>query len=1315
MQPVGIEQGISQSSVLAIHQDSYGFVWLGTRDGLNLFDGNRTKIYKNVIGDTLTIAGNQINDIAEAGNGNLWIAHNKGISLFIRKQNRFRNYVIVSDKSGSTEIRSLSVIDGQLWGCGWSGIYIFDAASEKLISPACFDEQDNTVSSSVTKIIQAPDQIYWIATANHGLIRYRKAGSRLEKLVTPDLGKVLRVEDILFHPNGHAYLATYDDGIYECTVEGKILRHWSEKSKAPFKTSLNNTRALAKDRQDRVWVGGFQGLAFLAPETGQLTEIHQYHGIEPGAKVSVRSLMTDNNGSLWAGTFHNGAFLYDHYLSRFQHTVLPQHTESVSPGIVSGFTQSHTDLYVSTENGFIYQYDKNGGLKRSWAIGESVRKRPVIKSLYYDHRSGQLWIGTLRHGLYVLKKERAAPVSLRPGSQKTWQELGVINHISEAPDGLWLLTDKGGGLNLFHPGSSLIIPFDNREELHTLIGKGAGKHLLKTDETTYLISTNNHGVIYFECRPDGEIKKALPGIRDVNHVSAVDGQLFISTQNQGLWVLDEKFNPVHTYTTREGLLNNTVLSSFTATKDQVWLNTFNGISQLKNGVFANYHIRNGFPLTEVNSGAYQQASDPVYPFIVGGKNAWVKFGPQSLFNNTFQAPVYLTDLKIANLPISSLVQFQDIDLLHPQPIRLRHDQSTLTFEFAGLSYLMPRNNTYRYKMAGFEEDWKYADSHGIAEYSQIPPGKYTFQLQSANNDGVWSSRAYSVPVHIKPPFWQTFPAYLLYALAIAGGVLLIRFNAIRSAKLQMKEKELEEVDFVHQLKVKYFTDISHEIRTPLTLILSPLDEMLENPDLGAEDKKKISSMRYHGRSLLLLVNQLLEINRLELDKEQLNLSPVRMQELAAQLKEGFRSLAARLQIDWEVDTGNTADSVLLLDKEKLEKVLLNLLSNAFKYTPPQGSILLKISMAADGDLLHTLKLEVIDSGIGIPEKDIPYIFDRFFTGGKSAAVGTGVGLSLVKAIVKDLMKGEIEVKSKIDEGTHFTISIPDVLMAFDTLPPKEEKLFALSSEYMPYHNTFGTEEPESGPVSRETILVVEDNPDLRQYISGKVREHYPVLSADSAEKGLELLESEEIALVISDVMLPQMNGKEFCARIKTNLLTSHIPVILLTAIQDSDFKIGSLEIGADDYLTKPFIFRELLLRIQNILTQKERLRNLYQHKAYLPEKSEIRYNSYDQGLLAAIISQLDMQLGNSEYSVEQLGKEVGLSRVHLYRKLKMLTGLTPSQFIRNYRLKKAIDILAVEDVRVAELAARVGFNDTSYFIKCFKEKFDVSPTEYVRM
>lgn len=1308
VQLMGPEQGLSQSSVMSIHQDSLGFIWIGTRDGLNEYNGNTVKVYKHVLGDSLSIAGNQINDIENSNNNNIWIAHNKGVSLYERKKGAFKNYWI--GDLPNNEMRSISVIDGQVWLSGWTGVYKYDSESDTFTKPYIESGKKYLLDASAAKIVSSGvENEYWIATATRGLVYYNAQDSIIDEISSDSGGIVLRererVEDILFHPNGRMYVATYSNGIYECDLAGKPLRQWSSSRTGAYRSVYNNIRTLALDKNGHIWIGSFQGVGILDPTTGIISDVNILHGSASIDNASIRSLFPDKNGSMWIGTYHDGLLLYDDYFSRFNIHYLPADNIFGSHNIVSSFAHKNGLLIVGSENGYLIEYDKDYNILHQYLLRGKTSENVVVKSLYYDESTDILWIGTLRDGLFTLRNGQVRSLG--------FADLSVINSIvKESENKLWILSERRNGLNLYNAITNHIEPFHTSEEMHKLVEKSRAKHLLKIDTDTYLLSTVGSGLILFENKPQGKVKRILPEITDVNHTLLKNDTLYVSTVGSGILLLNRDMEHIGNYTAQNGLLNNTVFNTMSVNR-RLWINSINGITHYSPSEgFINYHVLNGFPLTEINEGAYLQTDNQL---MIGGKNAWVSFIPENVYKNTYKPSVFFSDIQINNASVTTLPEFEYIDVLHPDRIDLKHNETTLTFNFAGTNYIMPENNAYRYRLDGFERDWRYSLQDGRAEYSKIPSGKYVFKAQASNNDGVWSDELV-VPITVHPPYWLTWQAWLLYVLLLIGITLLVRKNALKRAEMRhnirLKEMEKQQIEQMHNLKVKYFTDISHEIRTPLMLILNPVEEMMGESVLVPKDRKKMSRILYHGRNLLQLVNQLLEINRVELKKEKLNETPVFLRFFFDNVKNSFDSLAANNEIDWSVDVAQLTESPLLIDKDRLEKIILNLLSNAFKYTPTGGSVVLKARTERNEKTEgYTLLMEVSDTGIGIDKEDLPHIFERFYKADNRKIQGTGIGLSLVKTIVEDLMNGKVTVESEMGTGSKFLITIPG-------LQPAKNITKELSQEFILAAELSSSLDKEEEPVfvqeksqKKYNVLLVEDNISLLNSLSENLSKTFNIFGVTSAEEGSDILLEEDIDIVISDIMLPGKSGKDFCTEIKSNIVSSHIPVILLTAIQQEDLKMESLGLGADDYLTKPFAYKELELRVMNILNRQEQLRKLYKQET-LPEKEETRFNKFDNDLLKRVNEKVEQNLSNAEYSIEDLSADVGLSRVHLYRKLKKLLDVSPSKYIRDYRLSRAAEILSAEDLRIVEIADRVGFQDSNYFVKCFKEKFGISPKKY---
>lgn len=1309
-QALGTEMGLSQSSALCIWQDSYGLMWFGTRDGLNLYDGAKFTTFRNQPSVPNSIAGNLINDITKANENDLWIAHNKGISLYQRQSGQFKNYSI---EANNAEIRSIIVADN-IWACGWEGLFVFDAALDTFVK---YRPKNTNTSLISAKLVQSLTKNgYWIATTYDGLCFLDKSGN-IRKIFTGDNANI-RIEDIVIHPNGNLYVGTYGGGLLECDAEGQILRRWN-KQNTHNTYSIDNIRSLSLDRSGLLWIGGFQGMATLDPHTGMMQRLTPIHGIFEIGDVSVRAHFVDNNGSMWVGSYHNGVFLFDSYFTRFSITPLLTENRTQLRGIVSAFASAVDGrYYVATENGYLLEYDPSGSIVRNHLLRTTDQEQQlVIKSLYYDNLLNQLWIGTLSDGLFI-KNTRNVKEMPKEASDQQPLDLGVINTIlPKDEDHLWLLTDKAGGLQLINRRTAQIISFPSQTKINTQIGRGTGRYIAKIKGNSYLLATRGAGLLFFDNTDIGEVKRVLTEVSDVNHVSVDENHIYVSTHGYGLYILNHAFQVLKCYTTDNGLANNIVLSAQKDTRDNLWVCTYNGVHRIRpDGTISNYNIKNGLHIAEINSWGHHISDGYTQRFFAGGKDLWVSFDPNNLKENTYVPTTYITSVILNDSTI------RDIAFLNPtqhnadSTIKLDSDESQLTIEFAATNFIMSQNNRFRYMMEGYDETWIYTDSPGFARYNKLPGGKYTFKVQASNNDGIWSKNTAALTIHKLPPLWLSWKAFVLYALILGALFYYFRKNEIRKIKLRQKikfeEEEKRRIAEVHDLKIKHFNDISHEIRTPLTLILQPMDELMGNQVLSSKEKRAIRSMQHHGKNLLLLVNQLLEINRIEIKKERLKTTPTYLKELLSIIDHSFRPIAEDANIHWIVDTSKTTKTPVLIDRTQIEKVFLNLLSNAFKFTPKEGAIRLIVT-TREKNGRYELIAEVTDNGVGIAEQDLPHIFNRFYKGEhQNNVIGSGIGLALVKAIVEELMDGQITVKSKEQEGTSFTFIIPNIEAAPQHIAGDHGESPLIST----YRNAMIEEDTSSSHVAdtgseKKNLLLVEDNASLLTMLTERLGQYYNIVGKASAEEALAHVEHAEIDLIISDVMLPGMSGKDLCAAVKSNIITSHIPFILLTAVDEEESKLEGLELGADDYVTKPFVFRELLLRINNILSQRVVWQDYIKNKKG-DAKSKVRFNKHDEELIKNIDNILLQRLEDTDYTIEELSKDVGLSRVHLFRKLKAITGLSPSQYIRDFKLDKAVEILNSEYIRNTELAYRVGFQDPNYFLKCFKHRFGKTPSAY---
>ncbi|WP_304518070.1 response regulator, partial [Cecembia rubra] len=776
--------------------------------------------------------------------------------------------------------------------------------------------------------------------------------------------------------------------------------------------------------------------------------------------------------------------------------------------------------------------------------------------------------------------------------------------------------------------------------------------------------------------------------------------------------LKEKENTLERFHTGDGLLNNVVLGTLQDDDENIWIICFNGLSRIvetPEGVtFKNYSFSSGFPLLEINEGAFFKTAQG--EFFIGGNNGYVIFNPSALHDNTFIPPVVITNLSVSNKKVSPLDETKILKetIYNTKKITLKYFQSIFTIDFAALNFIRPENNQYAYQLKGFDEDWVLVKDRKSVTYTSLPEGTYTFLVKGSNNDGVWNENPTVLEIVILPPPWKTWWAMVIYAFLILAGFWIIRYNAVKSyqlkSNLELEQLEKKKWKEIHDLKLKYFIDVSHEFRTPLTLILSPLEEILGRGTGDNWLKSRLKIMLFNAKRLLHLIDQILEIREIETGHHRLDLKPLYLKPLLEEVVDSFRALADKQKIKLNFELNVDCEIPLLIDQDKIEKVVYNLLSNAFKFTPSGGEISLLVSQNG-----HEFQFSVVDNGQGIGEGALSRVFDRFFKEGKGQN-GAGIGLSLTHALV-EIMGGRIHVESKLGKGTRFDVLLR--LFQFEEnyaeieSPKPFRKPVPLEFQDTAITNGLDT---ESEILEKETVLVAEDSLELRKFLKDQLKSKYDVVSAKNGMKALQKALKIGPSLVISDVMMPEMDGFELCKAIKSNPLLSHIPVILLTAKNAQQYKLEGFEYGADDYISKPFNVKELKAKVKSILFNRKLIQEKFRNKQ-LSNISPISVNGQDELLMKKLYELIIDNLDQPNLTVDFIGDQVGLSRVHLFRKIKGLTGLSPSELLKDYRMNHAMKMLSSGKYRVSDVAYAVGFQDVSYFGKVFKKHFGQSPTE----
>lgn len=1315
---VGIREGLSQSTVLNIYQDHYGFIWLGTRNGLNRYDGNSFKIYRNKFLDKKSLAGNVIYKIQEDAQYNLWVANNEGLSFFDRKSESFVNYKLPGmDRPDVLDV----AIDkqGVVWAACAGGLFIFDQISGQFVRAGARFHALLGIDNQYISTLLIQENTLIAGTNTNGLYLMDLLNSKI-KHIHQDLfvkygQSSVRINAVVRDLNHALWIGTNGNGLLKLQANGTINWFNEHISDERYNITNNNVRSLAIDRSGNIWAGTFNGLNVIR-RSGQVEKI-TYEDKNPSgiSHSSIRSLFTDREGSVWIGTYFGGVNIFNEEQQKFKHYYhISGDRTSLSYNVVGAFTESLSGkLIVGTERGGINIFNRIDGKIRSMKPAEKATQ--TVKALYTS-KDGKIWAGIFKGGLQQLDEESGA---LKPADAGQNYPLNtcIINSITEDSDGnLWVATDGLGGIHKYSPQQNAYLDFKSKARLQDILNVSLVRHLLFNKNGNLLIATRGKGLVHYDTN-NGSIRNfpALDTItKEINHIFQDNsGRLWLSTNGKGVIQFDPQTSKAVHIHTAHGLPDNVVYGILPDRQGYLWISTLTGFSiydPVKKRFKKNFKVASVLPLNEINEGAFFATATG--RFLAGGNNGFIEFDPLSVNKQEHPIPVIITQINVLGQHAETLYILGGHDA-EPVNVVLKYNQPVFGIEYTSLNYLKPQMSRYEYRLTGLDDTWYALDDKRSITFSSLPSGRYSFEVRSSSDGLTWVSSKKAIHIRILPPPWLSWWAIALYILAALGIMITIRHNELKKNRLanDLKIEQIEKNRWreIHDIKLQYFTDVSHEFRTPLTLITAPMEELMNDENNSSAVKKKLHMIYYNSKRLLLLIDQILDINRLEAGRLSLDQKSVAISRLLQNIIDSFASMAERLSVRLEY-TPVEDDRLFLVDIDKLEKIFYNLFSNAFKFTPPGGKISLNYQVAESPDGCSRFTFFITDTGKGMPPEHSSKIFERFYKADPQDS-GAGVGLALTSSLVKHL-GGTISVESELGQGSTFRVDIP-----FE--PAKtavQDSGIFLRQLPTAYVDTYADEIQTdfSAGKDQEIILVAEDNPEINTYLADALSsDKFKVITAKNGRKAWELAQKHIPDVIISDVLMPDMNGLELCLNVKSNMLTSHIPVIMLTAKTDDQSRISGLETGADEYLSKPFLLKELRLRIDNLLTSRKRLQQKFQAMSG-SGPVRISVNKHDQELLDKINRLIEANIKNAGLGVDFICDKIGMSREHLFRKLKAITGLAPSDFIRDYRLNRAAALLVENQLKVAEAAYEVGYQDVAYFSKSFKKKFNCSPNQYAQ-
>lgn len=1294
------KDGLSQHSILSIAEDSLGYIWVGTRNGVNRFDGYSFASPK--VADSVTY-GSQILDISPINSRQLLFGTDNGV--FLHDNELWQTTALQAKWSqANLRINSFMKMD-KLWYAGTSdGLFLIDLANQELT------KSDHELVSllgniHVNQLIVDSLARIWVATTD-GLFLYDKSRNKkvLKKVIDES-----RIEDIVIH-NNYVYVASYGEGLFCLDFKtADILQTYNQLHSNPLNRLKNDYIRALTIYESYLVLGTFEGVATFDLNSNLPSEHYlllPLSGLQNQYALSVRALFTDSKQGIWIGSYHSGLLHRDsHQLPIISQLTTESFSDVGYSNLISAFAEDQNGtIYLGTERGSIRTYEPTLGKISKIAANSDLPANSTIKKLLYDKNQNTLWVGTFRDGLVQYQLNSKLLQKAPTVNSSSWLKTAIVNDLIQDPKGnFWIATDNNGGLNYYEPSTAMLITFDAQNEIIELLNGTPVKCLFLDHLGTLWIGTNGKGLIALNADKKNWVhypstnEKAGLNYPVINYITeAPSREIWIGTNGGGVNILDRNSGRF-TYITKDDGLNENVIHGINIFNDQTWVTTLSGMTRFDADLALKQQLKytNQLPLEELyEKASFRSSSGDLY---VGGSPGFVHFNLEEMTANPRMDPVYITELE--SVSGSEVSHFR---MLYKDEIELNNADNTVRIHFTLLNYLEPTENTYRFKLEGFDDEWVESGNIRVATYTKIPPGTYTFRVQAFNNDGKQSAIEDQLRLTIHPPFWQTKWALAIYFLLIVSALLLWRNIAIRGERLQnslkLREMEKQKLQELHSFKLQSFSEISHEFRTPLSLIMSPLEQILEKEITDNWLKRQLQTMKRNSDRLLSLVKEIIELSELEQGISTLIEEPLHLPELIRNTSEGFQALCLKKNIHLSLNIENTPYSVTA-DRDKIQKVFYNIMSNAIKFNKEGGEVQVSLSLIEQkkGTLIYSI--DVKDTGQGISPKEKGKVFDRFYRDKKLG--GMGIGLALSRNLV-EFMGGSIDLESEFGKGTTFKIILPLKKASKSILEAPE-----LSAVTEP--NVLQSEN------KKPVLIIVEDDLDLQQYLKESFESRAVVHVFNDASIALPKLEELKPDVIVSDVMMPDLDGIAFLQKIKKIAALKHIPIILLTAKSRPEERLDGLRAGASDYLTKPFKITELLnsLRTVSQLAFKEIIKADSTNSIDFAPK-DIQLKGYDDELLERIHRVIEEHIESTDLNVDFLGKQVGLSRVHLYRKLKQLVDKSPSDIIREMRLKRAAQLLLQQKISVSDVAFRTGFNDINHFGRSFKKYFGSSPTTYIK-
>jgi len=1323
-------QGLSSNVIYTGLQDNKGFTWFATEEGLNKFDG-KSFTHFDTTQCGYALSHNRTLAMGVAPERNIWAGTSDGLNIY-----DYRSDSIIKVRTNTSPLKLIYNDITSLWlsndrsriwlGTYGNGVNYFDWDKKQFFALLLPKIPGIAEPLQVMSLLEDDDSRLWIGTQQNGLYCYDLKQKTIKGYPLPEGGRFVRS---IFQDSFRRIWIGTSKGCYIYNETSEL----PELVTYPESLVANSIGAINEDRNGKIWIGTEMFLMNFGVRSFSMDDQFIYKIINHGTSASrlncpsINSIFADQDNNIWIGTAWGGVNMLQGTAPKFK--LFSHDTESAnslpnSP-VMAISPDRKNNLFVATmgtdDVGFCKINLQNGEITRL----EADKKFPgyIYQSILYDTENN-LWLGTYNKGLIKLDPNGTG------FSQYLYNGLDAhslwdndVRCIFEGIDHtIWIGTSSGLTKYNRQTKSFLRIPLNATRKI--------GIRTIREDSNhTLWLGTYGAGVLTYHIHTQAVNEQPIsPNPHIISDILIVKDSVYLATQGEGLFlhVINQKGNII--FNDSSGLASNYLNSIVKEKSGNLWIGNRKGIAKLnpKTREIQNFSSEDG-----IQNGEFSERSAAVLP---DGNIAFAGFGginvfdPGNVTKNDKCPPIIFTKLLIFNkqvTPLENKSKFSPLkeNITLADKIELKYDMSVFTLEFMGINYNSNQKIQYAYFLEGSDKKWNYLGNQNSVTFRNLEPGEYTFQVKASSPDAVWSdSNIASILIIVRPPFWATGWAYLFYFvitgvfLYFVWAFLTIRIQTANRLRIERARREKDEE--LHQEKLQFFTNISHEFRTPLTLIIGPLEKM-QFDEQNEERKLHFKLMLRNANRLLTMVNQLLDFRKTEKGQMKLKVQKADLFLCIKDILFSFEDLRKQKDIQLEfIQQG--AVQFAWFDPEFLHKTLTNLLSNAFKFTPEKGQITVSAILLKDTLGHNEVEISVTDNGKGISPKDINSIFDRFYQGKEQSNVpqGSGIGLHLVKNLT-ELHHGAIEVHSTPGVETTFKITLPIEKSAYlvDEILNEAEK----SSNNLPeepgieqQHTDIEIVKSGSTKAPKKRILVVEDNADIRSYISSILHSEYTIEEAENGKIGLEMLAIHDIDLIVTDLMMPVMDGIEMCKKVKSSIETNHIPLIMLTAKSDMENRMEGLNLGADSYITKPFHPQHLIIRVTKLIEMRELLKDRYSKKISLGgiQKLDTHAESPDELFMHKAIAIILDKMIESEFNGDALAHALNISRMGLHRKIKALTGQSTGELIRNIRLKKAGELLSIHNKNISEVCYEVGFNSPSYFTTCFTEAFKMTPTEY---